>query len=109
MPTSTCRISFKPHAVAVGAAMAAFSLAQDQATAASKAPVTVLTQKELIQLSWPEWTRDLPPWLQQFSLGLGRWQWCALAALFLISLILGFAIRHLATMSLRARYRFPGL
>jgi MscS family membrane protein len=107
MPNSICRISVKPLAVAAMAAIVASSLAQDKA--ATKGPVTVLTQKELIQLSWPEWTRDLPPWLQQFSLGLGRWQWCALAALLLISLILGFAIRHLATMSLRARYRFPGL
>lgn len=58
----------------------------------------------------PDWVTRLH--LDQFDgiwLGLLGWQWIALAILLAVSLLLGYASRHLATIMLRARYRIPGL
>jgi MscS family membrane protein len=59
---------------------------------------------------WPEWTQRLPAWLTENDyLGLGAWQWLALLLLLLASLIVGFVVRYLVTISLRAYYKIPGL
>jgi len=60
-------------------------------------------------LIWPEWAQNLPDFMKEFHLGLATWQWMGLAALLLVSLLIGFAVRHIATASLRARYKIPGL
>lgn len=41
--------------------------------------------------------------------GLAVWQWMGLLALLLISLIVGFIVRQVVTVVLRARYHRPGL
>ena len=67
-------------------------------------------QERALRISaWPEWARNLPDSLQHFFLGLAIWQWLALVALLLISLFIGYIARSLATASLRARYKVPGL
>lgn len=41
--------------------------------------------------------------------GLQLWQWMALGALLIVSLLIGFLFRILATFSLRMRYAVPGM
>lgn len=65
-------------------------------------------REDAIKSAWPDAIRN-SELLSQFWFGLGVWQWLGLAALLLISLLIGFVFRHIATASLRARYRVPGL
>src|SRR5512141_2611352 len=47
--------------------------------------------------------------LDQTFAGLHLWQWVSLAALLVVSLLIGFVFRKLATFSLRVRYAAPGM
>lgn len=77
----------------------------------AQAPILSRAQREwVIRNTWPEWVHDrLPPFMEEFRGGLGIWQWAGLLGLLLASLLIGFVVRHLATASLRARYKIPGL
>jgi MscS family membrane protein len=61
------------------------------------------------EFGWPDWAQELPDWLRSIHLGLAIWQWIALLLLLLSSLLVGYLVRQLATLSLRARYKIPGL
>src|SRR5689334_16087208 len=66
-------------------------------------------RETLIRDNWPDWALNLPSPLQNIFLGLGWWQWLALAALLILSMLIGQVARHITTASLRARYHVPGI
>lgn len=50
-----------------------------------------------------------PVFVEPTVLGLAVWQWLGLLVLLLLSLLVGFIVRWLMTVALRARYHLPGL
>ncbi|MEA2553955.1 MAG: MscS family rane protein [Fimbriimonadaceae bacterium] len=88
--------------VAILATLAATTAAQETNVSGSIDRV----QRELLR---PAWAEGFAPPLTDIRFGLEIWQWIALLILLLASLVAGFLVRQIVTLSLRARYRVPGL
>jgi MscS family membrane protein len=90
------------HSANLGRVTAALATCALAAVAAAQDESDLL--ENVRRQMWPSWALRLDPWFQSFFLGLGLWQWIALGALLVLSLFVGYVVRQILTVALRARY-----